>query len=144
MIYFAQNKFGNSVAINLKRYILHPERDGWIATFLPKQEIEIMKDLNLSLLSDEDWMALVWWSVNHCVLSQRLYKDDRFLIINYDDLVTKPKDTLNKVMAHVSLPEKGLDKYLRSGRRGKGSGIILNDEIELLCDKLLSELVELR
>ena len=138
--YSAIEKFGNRVALELKSHITQNKSEGWISNQMHTEERKIIKSLETDSFSENDWMALVWWFVNHTVMRQKLYKSKRFVLIEYNDFVKKPKDYFKFISDFSLLKENKLDKYIDSSRIGKGKQVNLNNKVERICDQLLEDL----
>jgi len=114
VVHSSLSKFGDRVALSLKDYILIGKGDGWITKFISDEELITLKDLSKGKLSIEDWMALVWWSVNHIVFYQKLYLNERFLLLDYSDVLSYPKETLQVLYEFTSINIRNIDKYIKT------------------------------
>lgn len=131
----ALKKFGPDVANCMKDYIEHGYGNNWISKGLPNQtknEIaNITKGRNLHI---EDWMALVWWSVNYSILLEELYKEPNLLILRYENLVLNPERNLKNIYDKIGISyKKSLVKYVHQKSVGKGKGVKLNKGINTIC-----------
>jgi len=137
----ALKMFGIRVSIELREVVIEGKKDGWISNQIHKQELEILRSLDVLLLTNTDWMALVWWFVNHTIIRESLFDDDNFIIIEYNDLVKNPKLYIDYVNRFCSFKENHLYKYIDSSKIGKGNAIILSKSVENMCDELYIKLM---
>lgn len=121
---------------------MQDEGSGWLAKSLPQREKEIIKELNTDKFSIEDWMALVWWSVNHYMIAEKLYKDEKFLLVRYEDLLSDPQNTIDKVLSHCRIKNKPLSKYIENSTPKKSIDLKLNSEVMSMCENLKKKILE--
>lgn len=142
VIHSALKKFGDRVALSLKEYVLHDEGNGWLAKSLPDREKKIIKEMNTEKFLIEDWMALVWWSVNHYMIAEELYKDEKFLLVRYEDLLSNPEKTLDRILSHCEIKNKSLSKYINNSSPKKAKGLKLNSQVMSMCENLKNKILE--
>jgi len=78
-----------------------------------------------------------WENANVLLLSLQQFLDDRLLIVHYEDLVAKPKATLNQVLAFLGLNGKGVQvPHLKRGlnqRQAERLTAYEREVIEQIC-----------
>jgi len=141
VVYSALKKFDNRVALSLKDYIINENNVGWISNQIHKEEKEVISNLEYSTYSDEDWMALVWWFVNHTLMRQKCYESSQCVVIEYNDLVENPKNYLYRIKEFIGIKENyNLHRFIENNRVGKGVEINLNSTVKGMCEELLGDL----
>lgn len=78
------------VADYLKNLVLYKKGNNWISSGLPYDTLKIFNNLDTTDFTNYDWMALVWWSVNRTIIINRLFENDRFFLLSYENLVIEP------------------------------------------------------
>lgn len=97
--------------------------------------------MNSSNFNDNDWMALVWWSVNRTILLDKLYEKERFLLLKYESLVREPVAALKKIYSFIGVKyNNNAAKYVHPASIGKGSSINLHPDVDVLCSDLAQTL----
>ena len=136
-------KFGNDVAKYLKDYVLYDKGNNWISKGLPIETKRIISNLDTEKFTENDWMALVWWSVNRTIMIEKLLQNHDFILIKYERFVKEPDFWLEKIYRHVELP------YIKSSKKdvhemsvGKGMSIKFNPIVQKMCDELDHELTK--
>jgi hypothetical protein len=140
--YSGLNKFGNRVAEQLKNYIKTGKGDGWIAKTMHREEFSIIREMYYSSYSNNDWMALVWWFVNHTIIREKLTENNNFALIEYNDFVEYPQQYMSYISQFIKAKPNKLHRFIDNKRTGKGRKIVLSNEIEKMCSSLLTELKE--
>jgi len=141
----AIKQFGPEVANYLKFYIEHKKGDNWISKSLPEEVENKIRDITKDLaLKTEDWMALVWWAVNHTIIKEKLYNVHNLYIIRYEELVSKPEVIMNKIYKKIGIPyQKILGRYIHKRSVGKGDGLTFNKIVYQMCLDLENQILKL-
>lgn len=141
----AIKRFGPNVANYLKNYIEHGKGDNWISKGLPDATKNKIQNFTKNLtLNTEDWMALVWWAVNHTIIKEELYNVNSLYIIRYEDLVSNPEPILNEIYKTIGISyQKSLGKYIHKKSVGKGAGLKINKNIYQICLDLDNQIFNL-
>ena len=134
----AFKKFGTSVSDELRELVLHGAGNGWISHGLPQTTLKQLRELDCSLLGTNDWMALVWWSVNLTLLSPQPVRNNRLLLVRYEDLTSEPARWMENVYNFIGLPVRhGAFAWIDSNATAKQAHIDVRGEIRKLCDDLV-------
>jgi len=134
-------KFGFSVGNYLKEYITYNRGDNWISNQLPYEEKSILNRLDTNNFSNEDWTALVWWSLNHVLISKKLTKHTNLMLVNYSDFVKTSNKQIKEIGDFLDININiNYSKYIYSSSVGKGKHIELNPYIDQLCLDLFNKL----
>ncbi len=137
----ANRRFGSTVAGYLRELIESGVGGNWLSAGLPAASVSRIRGLATERFTDNDWMALVWWSVNMCVLRQHLYARDRFLLLEYEKLVQDAESTMGRVYEFLGLTERPVAwSHVHPGSVGKGAGITLECAVEEMCDDLYEDI----
>ena len=83
-------------------------------------EEDKIPELENNNFSDLDWMALVWWFVNHTLYRQQLHNNPNIFLLQYKDLVTKPKEFYYNFSSFSGLCFRNAHVYIDSLNLGKG------------------------
>lgn len=137
-------KFGSSVSDWMKNFVLLKGGNNWLSLGTPTPTLKILSNLDPSGFTDYDWMALVWWSVNHTVILDKLHQNERFLLLRYEDLVGDPHCWLRRVYHHIGLQYRaGASRYIHWASVGKGISIRFHPIVKQMCENLASKLMHL-
>jgi hypothetical protein len=144
MIASSMRQFATKVSDFIKEFVLHGKGNNWLSCGIPLETREMISHLDTSHFTPEDWMALVWWSVNRTVILNRLYERNRFCLMKYEDLVNNPETIMRHVYKFIGLQyKKRTTKYIHTAAIGKGADIMLCPEVERLCQELSETLIDL-
>ncbi len=136
-------KFGDEVANYIKNYIMYDDGDNWITKGIHHDTKRILSniDFDYNYLNENDWMALIWWSVNRTILISDLFRNKRFLIIKYEELVEDPAFWFKKIYNHTGMKyNKNIIKNIHPKSVGKGSSIEFNPKVKKMCDDLKNQI----
>lgn len=140
VIFSSMKKFDKRVANEMKSFIKNNISQGWISNQMHFEEKEILMKLENNNFSDLDWMALVWWFVNHTLYRQQLHNNPNIFLLQYKDLVTKPKEFYYNFSSFSGLCFRNAHVYIDSLNLGKGKNISLSKEVDVLCKLLFDNL----
>lgn len=134
-------KFGDKVANYMKELVVNNRGDNWLSQGIPISTVTRIRKLNIQQLKSQDWMALIWWSVNHTILIDDLKSFDRFHLIKYESFVQNHEFYLKKMYRIMKMNPKQLSKFrVHSGSIGKGVDIRIDKDIEKMCKELMIKL----
>ena len=137
----AVKKFGTSVSEELREVVVNDTGDGWLKRGLPQTTLDKLRNLQLPLLETNDWMSLVWWSVNITLLSPKLLRNDRFMLVRYEDLTGDPMRWMNRVYEFIGLPmRQGACAWIDPNAARSQTHIAVQEEIRALCDDLAARI----
>lgn len=133
-------KFGPKNGTENLRKIL--EEDTWRSENMSKHTLSLIQKYYKPKMSQYEAAALFWYSRNVLFFDQDLDKNKKITICKYEDLVTEPKKTMQRLYKHINYtyPKKNITARVFSSSVTKGKDILLNPEIALLCDNLLVKL----
>lgn len=137
MIASSLKQFGTKVSEYIKNFVVYDNGYNWLARGMPKETQKIISDLDTLNFTSQDWMALVWWSVNRTVVKDKLSECDRFLLVRYETLVREPISVLKSVYNFLGLQfHKRAIRYIHAAAIGKGAEIELHGQVKDLCQDL--------
>ncbi len=135
-------KFGPKNGTENLRKIL--KEDTWRSEQMSKTTLALINKYFKEDMSQNDAAALFWYTRNILFFDQRLENNEAVLICKYEDLVSKPHETMKRLYRHIEYeyPKKEITTRVFSSSIKKGKNVILNPEIELLCNELYTKLVD--
>lgn len=135
----ALKKFSTKVVEQIKDAV-NGCGNNWIANGIQEETKSLIQQMNVYRFSENDWMGLVWWSVNRTIQIHNLTEmPKQFLIVSYENLVKNPDKTLQSIYSFLGFDEaKPASKYIHSSSVGKGKDIELTDDVLKLCEDLWS------
>lgn len=137
MVASSIKKFDKVVSDYLKNFILFGTGDNWLSRGLPQNTREMLSAMDSSGFTLNDWMALVWWSVNRTIILNRLHESDRFLPLRYETLVRQPAPILKMAYSFIGLHyHDKAAKYVHRVSVGKGATVQLHPDVEKRCSDL--------
>ncbi len=137
----ALKKFGTSVADELREVVVNNSGDGWLRRGIPDSTLRQLRRLDNSNFGPNDWMALVWWSVNLTLLSHGLIDSERLLLVKYEDLVRDPDDWMRKIYGFIDLPyRRGATEWIISNSATKQIRVEITREVRQLCEELVANI----
>ena len=141
MVASSIKKFGPVVSGYMKNLVLFKNGNNWLSSGIPTETLEILSNIDSTAFTDYDWMGLVWWSVNRTIMLDRLYQSERFILLEYENLVCHPDAVLRRVYEYIGLRYKeGSEKYVHAVSVGKGRSIQLHPIVQKICDNLTENL----
>ncbi len=137
----ALKKFGSSVADEMREVVVHDRGNGWLKRGLPKDTLHTLRALNVADLGPNEWMALVWWSVNRTLLLPELAGNDRLLLVSYEDLIREPEGGMRTIYSFIGLPfRRNAIDWIDPLSATRHIHLNLNPEIRQLCDELVASI----
>ena len=111
---------------------------GWRAERMTKETLAVLKELYSPTMSAFAGCALKWYMRNQIYFDLRLQDRKDVILVKYEDLVLKPKQTLPGVFEWLGVCYG--DRYseaIVSSSIGRFKGENLPEEIESLCGNML-------
>ena len=96
-------------------------------------------------MSPHDASALFWFARNQLFFELDLDTNPRVFMCRYKDLVKQPQIMMTSLYAFIGIvnsEQKDFSNEINSQSVGKGGSIVLNPEIEALCESLLNRINE--
>lgn len=136
-------KFGAKNGTGNLRKIL--QNNTWRSEKMSDATLTLIKKHFRDDMSENDAAALFWYSRNVLFFDQSLQGNDAILICKYEDLVSKPEQTMRRIYKHIELdyPTKDITARLFSSSVKKGKDIALDPTIQKLCDNLYNQLIDI-
>ena len=106
MVVSSIKKFRSVVPGYMKNLVLFKKGNNWLSSGMPTETLEILSNIDSTAFTDYDWMGLVWWSVNRTIMLDRLYQSERFLLLEYENLVRHPDPVLSRVYEYFDLQNR--------------------------------------
>jgi hypothetical protein len=112
-----------------------------IADRMSDQTVNLVKNLCNSGMSPEDGAALLWYVRNLIYFELGLEKDQRVLLVRYEDLVTRPQQYFPRIFHFIGcyFDQEYVSDIFDSSVR-KNAGPAINNEVELLCREMVQRL----
>ena len=137
----ALKKFGPSVAESLKMLVEGKTDSSWIARGIPESILHTLRALPTSTFQVEDWMALVWWSVNQTLSADGLLQNPRLRLIHYETLIMSPEETMRGVYDYLGLTYRNkATEWIQPTVKGPQKAIQLTPLVRKMCDDLSRQL----
>jgi hypothetical protein len=125
--------------------ILAGDQTNWRVEKMGEADLQTIKDLFSEEIGPHDAAALFWFARNSLFFSRGFHEDPRVRLCFYDDLVSRPGETMRELYRHIGRPYPG-DRILRDVSRdfkGKGRELPLRAPIREVCDRLLERMLAL-
>lgn len=114
---------------------------GWFDDGVSDSTREQLKSLDVDTMTDFDLACLTWWARNRIYLEKELWNNGRILLVRYEQLVTSPIETFNRILAHLGMPAEPRSlKHVHQASVGKNKAPPLRSEVEALCYELETSL----
>ena len=141
MVASSIKKFGSVVPSYMKNLVLFKKGTNWLRSGIPADTLTILSNIDSTGFTDYDWMSLIWWSVNRTIILDRLYQSERFLLLEYENIVCHPDGVLRRVYDYTGLQYKeGSGKYVYAVSVGKGRSLQLHPIVQKMCENLAEDL----
>jgi hypothetical protein len=102
---------------------------------------ELRQSVSYPNLNDHEGAALYWYVQNQFYFSLGLHNDRRILLVNYENLVTRPHDVGAAVFEHIGLEfNASYAEEIHAASVNRYGSPELRDDIRRICDKLLDRL----
>jgi Sulfotransferase domain len=112
-----------------------------IAERMSQRTVDIVRGLCNLAMSPEDGAALLWYVRNLIYFDLGLEKDQRVLLVRYEDLVTKPEHYFARIFGFIGCYFD--DKYVGDifdTSVNRNAGPPINKEVARLCHEMLQRL----
>ena len=88
--------------------------------------------------------ALMWYVRNQFFFKQNLQQEKRVLLFKYEDIVTQPDVAFSKLYNFIETerPRESYKDKIYKKAVGRGSNLLLSEEITALCERLYQQLEE--
>jgi len=135
-------RFGEGNGHKDMRYISEMIESDWRGERVSDTVRNVVAQLYSADRSNIDAAALFWYVRNSLYFDLALDKSDQVLLCNYEALVKKPAEVMSDMYRYLGLgkPPLSITKGIHSGSSGKGKTIALSEDVESLCEALLSRL----
>ena len=135
-------RFGDNNGVTDIEPIFRNDQSNWRCEGLSDEVRNLITSFKSRGLLEGDAAALFWYARNSLYFQQSLENDDRVYLCQYEHLVKKPQIVIKDIYRFIGVPYPS-DKVLFgiSPRSiGKGSDILLSDDIRELCDAMMDKL----
>lgn len=125
----------------LRLILEEPERTRWRAVGLSRADLELMRHHYARGADDASSRALIWYVRNRVYLRDCLDVRADALLVNYEDLVTRPGRILPGVFGFVGMPYRvAYGRHVVGTSIGRAPPPSIDAEIASLCDALMLQL----
>lgn len=119
--------------------------DIWQAQGLLDEDIELIKSYDYSKMNPAEAATLFWYFRNKLYFNQALDKDERVLLVCYEDLIRKPEKTMRDVCIHLGITYRPfLIKGIHARSFGKQKAPDIRNDIKMRCEHMYKKLDEMR
>ena len=135
-------KFGKGNGIDDLRPIVNGEKNNWRSEGCSETTRDIIREHFSESMKLSDAAALFWYARNRLYFEQDLFRNDRAMLVEYEQFVRNPAETMQRIYTFCDRPYPGdfLVEEVRTGSVSKGKSIDLSAEIDELCGDMLSRL----
>lgn len=114
---------------------------GWWEGRPPDHLESLQKAIRFPNLNDHEGAALYWYVQNQFYFTLDLHNDPRILLVNYEDLVTRPTDIGPRVFEHIGLPfDPSYAAQMHAGSINRQAVPNIRPDIHQLCAALYERL----
>ena len=137
-------KFGSSVATMLRSLTVSDATDSWLGRGMPADVLQELRQLDHSLFTDEDWMALVWWSVNRTLTDSAPAVRRRIRVVKYDAFIRNPGEELREIYEKMHLsPRHEATRWIGKSGSSNVHVLPLAGSVRSLCSSLRTQIEKL-
>ena len=131
-------KWGPANGMNNLNHVLSMDQRNWRAENVSKETLEIVQHFVNLDIDSYSAAALFWWVRNGFYHLLNLESHNRVLLVRYESLVLSTSTEVDKIYSFIglSIPDIAIGKGVHSNSVGAGSQLSLNNEIDVLCNKL--------
>ena len=128
------------------RYNLEPivreQSDSWRAELVPEDVRELVVRHYSPDMNPFDGAALFWYARNRLFFDLGLTREERVMLLKYEDLAADPELSLRRLYRHagIAFPGPRIAEGIHPSSIGLGRELELSPEIERACEELWSEL----
>jgi Sulfotransferase domain len=137
------SRFGQTTSLRDIQYIVENDHNTWYAEGASEDVRAVVSQHYSDEMSPYDAAALFWFARNQLFYELKLDQNPRVLMVSYEDLVTHPGATIQKIYQFLGVnhPETNkLVQEVKATSMGRGHQIVLSPAIEQLCIELLQRL----
>lgn len=137
------SRFGQNTALGDIRCIVENDRSSWHAEGTSDYVRSMVTQHYSEAMSPYDAAALFWFARNQLFYELKLDQNSRMLMVRYEDLVTHPGKTMEKIYQFLGArqpKQTQLVQEVKATSVGRGDQIQLSPAIEQLCAGLLTQL----
>jgi Sulfotransferase domain len=124
----------------LRLILEEPQKARWRAVGLSADDLALIRKHYTRELTDASARALIWYIRGRCYFTQQLQQRNDVMLINYEELVTNPREQLRAAFDFVALPFK--DSYFQhvaTSSIRKRPDPEIAPAIAALCDSLMEQ-----
>ena len=139
-------KFGAQNGIDDLRPMVQAANDNWRSEACSDETRNIVREYFSESMNPCDAAALFWYARNQLFFEQNLIRNNRAMLVEYEQFVQNPADTMRRIYQLCGRPYPGdeLIDEVKTGSVSKGEGIELSPEIDELCGAMLLRLQQAR
>jgi hypothetical protein len=132
-------KFGIRNGIDDLRPIVNAEEGNWRSEACSEETRNTIRRYFSESMNPRDAAALFWYARNRLYFEQELFRDDRVMLLEYENFVRNPSKTMRQIYELCDRPYPGdfLVAEVKTGSISKGRNIDLSPEVDELCSAML-------
>ncbi|HEV8331021.1 MAG TPA: hypothetical protein VGQ22_06355 [Steroidobacteraceae bacterium] len=124
----------------LRLIIEEPAKARWRARGLSSEDLALIRKHYTPRLPDPSARALIWYIRGRCYFTQQLEQRSEVMLINYEQLVTQPREQLRAAFDFVGLAfQDSYYKHVETSSIRKRPDPEIAPEIAALCDALTEQ-----
>ena len=137
-------KSGPMSGVGDLRYIFNDTQNDWRNDQIPVEIRELIQHHFSEDMDAYDAAALYWYVRNQFYFQQALHTCPNMMLCKYDDLVGDSLHTMQQIYTFLERPYPNKDILIDIHKKsiGKGQFVKVSPEIELICQKMFHQLVE--
>ena len=127
---------------NLRVLVEGQRKDHWVAENVSEEARKIACEHFREDMPPANSAALFWFVRNRLYFDTDLADDARVTACNYDDLASRPAETLTSMYSHLERPYPGnhIVAHIHSQSIRRGQDVAIAPELVALCDELFGRL----
>jgi hypothetical protein len=135
-------KFGTAAVLDNIAAMAARDRSDWRSEFVPGDDGELVDSHYRPDMSPDDAAALFWYARTRLYFDLALQSDPRVLLVNYEQLVRQPEQTLAAIYRHAGArpPDAAATTGVHDRSVGRGASLRLTPSIERCCIALWVQL----
>ena len=135
-------KFGTRNGIDDLRPFVQDKKDNWRSEGSSESTRDTIRKYFSETMNPFDAAALFWYARNQLFFDQDLSRNNRAMLLEYEQFVREPANTMQQIYRFCDRPYPGdvLVDEVKSASISKGKSIELSPEIEELCSAMLIRL----
>ena len=113
----------------------------WRTKGVSESTLHAIRQFEVTSLNTASCVALFWYMRNQVLFDQSLTADCRTLVVRYEDIVTRPADTLKAICNRTGIPYSSrLHSIIHSKSVKKRAAPDIDPQIRQMCEKLAEQL----